>query len=199
MVTGPDDVRFQERTESSRPTTKMSRLTQSGPETVSFGPWFLSGCPRVEPWYHTTSSVQTLKLTSVFAPYRDLFGNWCSRMVAPAGRMRLAADGVVRDSGLPDPVFASAIQHAVEDLPPTRWSICLAAAIAKRTGFRKLHGSCSRRRRQAGHGSRPSAISSIATSHSDTSTPGPPRRPGKSTTKAKAYAATTDRKSTRLN
>ena len=50
-------------------------------------------------------------------PYRDLFGNWCSRMVAPAGRMRLAADGVVRDSGLPDPVFASAVQHAVEDLP----------------------------------------------------------------------------------
>jgi len=50
-------------------------------------------------------------------PYRDMFGNWCSRMVAPAGRMRLAADGVVRDSGLPDPVFASACQHAVEDLP----------------------------------------------------------------------------------
>ena len=38
-------------------------------------------------------------------PYRDMFGNWCTRMVAPAGRMRLAADGVVRDSGLPDPVF----------------------------------------------------------------------------------------------
>jgi hypothetical protein len=38
-------------------------------------------------------------------------------MVAPAGQMRLAADGVVRDSGLPDPVFASAYQHAIEDLP----------------------------------------------------------------------------------
>jgi transglutaminase-like putative cysteine protease len=50
-------------------------------------------------------------------PYRDMFGNWCSRMVAPAGRVRLAGDGVVRDSGLPDPVFASAFQHAVEDLP----------------------------------------------------------------------------------
>jgi transglutaminase-like putative cysteine protease len=50
-------------------------------------------------------------------PYRDMFGNWCSRMVAPAGRVRLAADGLVRDSGLPDPVFASAVQHAVEDLP----------------------------------------------------------------------------------
>jgi transglutaminase-like putative cysteine protease len=50
-------------------------------------------------------------------PYRDGFGNWCSRIVAPAGRVRLAADGVVRDSGLPDPVVASATQHAVEDLP----------------------------------------------------------------------------------
>src|SRR5438046_4500295 len=50
-------------------------------------------------------------------PYRDLFGNWCSRIVAPAGRMRLAADGIVRDSGLPDPVFPAAAQHAVEDLP----------------------------------------------------------------------------------
>src|SRR5258708_1096391 len=50
-------------------------------------------------------------------PYRDGFGNWCSRIVAPAGRMRLAADGPVRDSGLPDVIVASASQHAVEDLP----------------------------------------------------------------------------------
>ena len=50
-------------------------------------------------------------------PYRDLFGNWCSRIVAPAGRMRLSADGVVRDTGVPYVVVPSAIQHAVEDLP----------------------------------------------------------------------------------
>jgi transglutaminase-like putative cysteine protease len=50
-------------------------------------------------------------------PYRDGFGNWCSRIVAPAGRMQLAADGTVRDSGLPDVVVPSAAQHAVEDLP----------------------------------------------------------------------------------
>jgi transglutaminase-like putative cysteine protease len=50
-------------------------------------------------------------------PYRDGFGNWCSRIVAPAGRMRLFADGIVRDSGLPDAVVPSAPQHAVEDLP----------------------------------------------------------------------------------
>jgi hypothetical protein len=31
--------------------------------------------------------------------------------------MRLAADGTVRDSGLPDVIAPSASQHAVEDLP----------------------------------------------------------------------------------
>ncbi|MFC0241932.1 transglutaminase-like domain-containing protein [Rhodopseudomonas telluris] len=50
-------------------------------------------------------------------PYRDMFGNWCSRMVAPAGRVRLAADGIVRDLGVPDPVVPTAVQHAIEDLP----------------------------------------------------------------------------------
>ena len=51
------------------------------------------------------------------SPYRDGFGNWCSRIMAPAGAFRLAGDGVVRDSGLPDPVFPNAFQHAVEALP----------------------------------------------------------------------------------
>jgi hypothetical protein len=49
--------------------------------------------------------------------YRDVFENWCSRIVAPAGRLRLAADGVVRDSGLPDTIFASAFQHTVDEQP----------------------------------------------------------------------------------
>src|ERR1700755_863282 len=51
-------------------------------------------------------------------PYRDLFGSWCSRIVAPAGSVRLAADGIIRDSGLPDAAVTSAIQHPIEDLPP---------------------------------------------------------------------------------
>jgi transglutaminase-like putative cysteine protease len=49
--------------------------------------------------------------------YRDGFGNWCSRILAPAGRMRLTADGIVSDSGRPDPIVSAALQHAVEDLP----------------------------------------------------------------------------------
>jgi transglutaminase-like putative cysteine protease len=51
------------------------------------------------------------------SPYRDGFGNWCSRIVAPAGRIRLSGDGLVQDSGVPEVVVPSAAQHAVEDLP----------------------------------------------------------------------------------
>lgn len=49
--------------------------------------------------------------------YRDGFGNWCNRLVAPAGRMTVSTDGVINDNGLSDPVDLSAQQHAVEQLP----------------------------------------------------------------------------------
>ena len=49
--------------------------------------------------------------------YRDTFGNWCSRLVAPMGEFRLSADAVVRDSGETDAVVLGARQHAVQDLP----------------------------------------------------------------------------------
>ena len=50
-------------------------------------------------------------------PYRDGFGNWCSRIVAPPGDIRISTNALVNDSGLPDGVDLSAAQHAVEDLP----------------------------------------------------------------------------------
>ncbi len=49
--------------------------------------------------------------------YRDGFGNWCSRVVAPPGETRFSTDALINDPGLPDPVVATAQQHAVEDLP----------------------------------------------------------------------------------
>lgn len=49
--------------------------------------------------------------------YRDPFGNWCTRVVAPAGRFRVTCSAVVRDTGLPDPVVPDAPQIAVQDLP----------------------------------------------------------------------------------
>jgi transglutaminase-like putative cysteine protease len=51
------------------------------------------------------------------AGYRDGFGNWCSRIVAPPGQIRLTADAVVNDSGEPDVVVPSARQIPVPDLP----------------------------------------------------------------------------------
>jgi len=51
------------------------------------------------------------------AAYRDSFGNWCTRIVAPRGRIRLSSGATVHDSGLPDPVVDAAVQHRVQDLP----------------------------------------------------------------------------------
>lgn len=49
--------------------------------------------------------------------YRDAFGNWCSRIVAPAGRTTITGTGIVKDSGAPDPVIPDARQHLVQELP----------------------------------------------------------------------------------
>ena len=49
--------------------------------------------------------------------YRDGFGNWCSRIVAPAGRIRLTADALIRDRGIFEPIMLAALQHPVETLP----------------------------------------------------------------------------------
>ena len=49
--------------------------------------------------------------------YRDLFGNWCSRLVAPAGRFVLSTDALVNDSGEADVVAPWAMQTPVAMLP----------------------------------------------------------------------------------
>ena len=49
--------------------------------------------------------------------YRDSFGNWCTRLVAPQGRTRISADAIVNDSGVPDVIVRGAQQLRVEDLP----------------------------------------------------------------------------------
>jgi transglutaminase-like putative cysteine protease len=49
--------------------------------------------------------------------YHDGFGNFCTRVLAPAGRFAIATSLTVRDSGAVDPVVPDAWQHRVEDLP----------------------------------------------------------------------------------
>ncbi len=51
--------------------------------------------------------------------FTDGFGNICGRVLAPAGKIRFFADGIVEDSGLPDqiPTGEDGEQLRVEDLP----------------------------------------------------------------------------------
>ena len=147
---------------------------QPTPMIMVLGTHFTRASDIIVPDFLTTSP--SVPIT----PYRDMFGNWCSRIVAPAGRMRLAADGVVRDSGLPDPVVRlgrsacrrgpagghaglSARQPLLRDRP----------AVGHRLEAVREHAA------GLGRGCRRSAISSTATSRSATSTPAPPRRRGK--------------------
>jgi transglutaminase-like putative cysteine protease len=84
---------------------------QATPVIMVLGTHFTRASDIIQPDYLTTDP--SVPIT----PYRDAYGNWCNRIVAPAGRIRLSADGLVRDSGLPDLVVPQAIQHPVEDLP----------------------------------------------------------------------------------
>lgn len=49
--------------------------------------------------------------------YRDVFGNQCHRILAPAGRLHLTANAVVNDDGFPDLPLPASLQDSVEDLP----------------------------------------------------------------------------------
>ena len=49
--------------------------------------------------------------------YRDGFGNWCTRIVAPKGSLRISSDALINDTGEPDPVDFNAQQLTVPDLP----------------------------------------------------------------------------------
>ena len=84
---------------------------QPTPVILVLGMHFTRASDVITPDYLTTDPAVPVQ------PYRDTFGNWCSRILAPAGRIRFSADGLVRDSGLPDAIDLSAQQHAVEDLP----------------------------------------------------------------------------------
>jgi transglutaminase-like putative cysteine protease len=86
-------------------------------------------CPQPTPMI-LTLSVHYTRISDMLTPdhlvadppvpiraYRDSFGNWCSRILAPQGQVRLSANALMRDSGLPDMVVEQARQTPVEALP----------------------------------------------------------------------------------
>jgi len=127
---------------------------QSTPVILVLGIHFTRASDVITPDHLTTSPSVPI------SPYRDVFGNWCSRIVAPAGRMQLSTNGVVRDSGLPDVVAPSAFQHAVEDLPPETLIFLLGQSLL--TACPRWPGASFKNQPPDGRASRRSAISCIA-------------------------------------
>jgi hypothetical protein len=86
-------------------------------------------CPQATPMilnlnvHHTRVSDLIGRDDLVFEPpvplagYRDSFGNWCSRIVAPPGRLRITANARVNDCGIADLIVPSARQMPVPALP----------------------------------------------------------------------------------
>lgn len=96
---------------------------------ISLGYELIYRCPQPTPMIlnlniHYTRAADLVRAdnmrTDPWVPlvlYRDGFGNMCTRLVAPAGRMRITADAVINDPGLAEPVMPNAQQHPVESLP----------------------------------------------------------------------------------
>src|SRR6478609_2108389 len=59
--------------------------------------------------------------------YSDAFGNYCGRLVAHPGRLRLWSTTIVDDSGFPDPIARNAGQQSIENLPPAVMSFLLGS------------------------------------------------------------------------
>lgn len=96
---------------------------------IRIGYELIYDCPQPTPMI-LTLSVHYTRVSDMIVPdhliadppvpltaYRDSFGNWCSRIVAPAGQLQLSTDALVRDSGQLDVVVLAATQTPVEQLP----------------------------------------------------------------------------------
>jgi transglutaminase-like putative cysteine protease len=96
---------------------------------IRFGYELVYTCPKPTPMI-LTLSLHYSRVSDVVRPdhlvtspsvpiraYRDSYGNWCTRIVAPAGDLRISADGIVADAGIADVVVTNARQTPVEALP----------------------------------------------------------------------------------
>ncbi len=108
------------------------------------------------------------------SPYRDGFGNWCTRLVAPKGQIRIASTAIVKDSGEPDIVAPSAQQHSIQHLPEESLGFLLGSRYCDTEKFSEVAWSLFGQ-----------------TSHSAMSMPAPQRPHGKRSMSGEASAAIT--------
>ena len=77
-----------------------------------------------------------------FSEYRDSFENICTRLVAPAGRVRIAGSAVVQDSGQPDETAPWTGQQAVPELPENTLIYLLGSRYCETDKLSQSHGIC---------------------------------------------------------
>jgi transglutaminase-like putative cysteine protease len=70
--------------------------------------------------------------------YRDGFGNWCTRVLAPQGQIRFSTSALIRDSGEPDVVASDAPLHQVQDLPEEALVFLLASRYCETELFAQI-------------------------------------------------------------
>lgn len=96
---------------------------------IRLGYELIYNCPQPTPMLFTLS-VHYTRVSDIIIPdqimsdpptpltgYRDNYGNWCSRILAPKGRLRLYTDALIMDNGLPDLINPQARQTPVTELP----------------------------------------------------------------------------------
>jgi hypothetical protein len=123
--------------------------------------------------------------------YRDHYGNWCSRALAPAGAMRISTDTVINDTGLPDPAARDAGQVLVHELPHEALIFLLASRYCDSDRMLDLSWQLFGQTKPGWARVQPSAISCMSASLSATSMRGsraPLRKPMRTNA---AYVATT--------
>ena len=162
-------------------------LIQIGYELVFYCPQETPMILMVNVHYSRAADIVTpdLLITDPETPinaYRDGFGNWCTRIVAPTGRIRLTSTGVVRDSGETDVLTPSAQQHPLQELPEET----LARPICCPT----QRGRDSANRRRDGRACGRSAILSTTISLSIIRKRAPRAQLGRRSTRVWASAAT---------
>ena len=96
---------------------------------IQLGYELVYSCPQPTPMI-ITLSIHSSRVSDLTQPdhlitqppvpirfYRDGFGNWCSRLVAPQGRITLTTNTIIQDNGLPEAEDLGACQHPVPELP----------------------------------------------------------------------------------
>jgi hypothetical protein len=122
--------------------------------------------------------------------YRDVFGNTCTRIVAPPGLIEIRNEFLIADSGLPDEVALEARQLEVGDLPDDMLVYLLGSRYCNTQNSLTWPGRCSAGLLRAGNACRRSATMPMSGSASATSTRAAIERHRKAMRNASASAAT---------